>query len=477
MVVDLNKENVLMNEPLGEFSNFKITAREGYAYANKIEAINGDFELADKIEMKIASFGFGTFYDMDMINEQEATFEMRKKRSEPYKIKTKEIIIKSHQDHDEITFKNVDIYYKKYKLATAPDLSILTDKEQNYIELNGPELGSMSNFGTYVGPGFTTRIPGNSTLKVIPALVYSGGAGIGVLARHRSKRNFVEAGWATSSKNLVIRGKYRFNKELWVDYSRHGYVDEWFNGYMRPGYMGQLVHHKAWENKDLGATFTQRLTAGYVSEYSEDDQEEQIGTARVRWQGELSKTLFKLENKEQDMYIKGYVAGQAAATLYGTGQTTGLVRFTPGIQSRVKGWGSRIYVAAAGVHGRSPFIFDDYRYGKISVSIDENIRLCKYLSVGYRGTLSPMRDNYDEQLLTENAFYVMAGPEDFKIAVAYDNVREITSFDVVMLVGANNAKMKYDKLTAQDPSNMGKKRKLFEEWNLRKIKVPTEEAI
>ncbi|GBF23672.1 hypothetical protein tpqmel_1076, partial [Candidatus Gastranaerophilus sp. (ex Termes propinquus)] len=42
MLVDLNEENVLMNEPVGHFATFKITAREGHAYANKIEAINGD---------------------------------------------------------------------------------------------------------------------------------------------------------------------------------------------------------------------------------------------------------------------------------------------------------------------------------------------------------------------------------------------------------------------------------------------------
>ena len=93
MVVNLNEENVLINEPVGEFMMFKVTGREGYAYANQLETINGDIELSRKFETTIASHGFGSYYDENIVPENLVNFEMKKKRSEPYKMKTKEIII------------------------------------------------------------------------------------------------------------------------------------------------------------------------------------------------------------------------------------------------------------------------------------------------------------------------------------------------------------------------------------------------
>ena len=479
MVVDLNKENILMNEPIGSFDTFKITSREGYAYANKIETINGDMELAEKLEMRLESNGFGSFYDTNLINEEEATFEMRKKRSEPYRIKTHEIVIKGGKNHDEIVMKDAEVYYKKLKLLRAPELNVYTDKEQSYIESNFPEIGSLGGFGTYFGPGFVFKTPGNSTTKVAPAAVFKSGAGIGVIVKHRSKRNELEAGWATSSKNLVLRGKYHINKDLQIEYSRRGYIDEWLNGYRRPGYMLQLAHKKTWKNEDLDAYYTQRVSAGYASDYIEDNKEQEhtIGTMRLGWQAELGKQIFGIENKEQNMYFRGFLSGQVSTMLYGTGDFTAFAKMFPYIESRVKGWGSRIYAGIGGVHGRSPFYFDDYRYGKVSFTIDESFRLCKYLTLGYRGTLSPLRDNWENELLTENMFYAMVGPEDFKIALSHDSVRDRTAVDVVFLFGSDNAKIQYDKLSVEDPSKVGKKSKWIEEWKLRKIKVPNDEAI
>ncbi len=475
MVIDLKNENVLMDEPKGFFEIFKINAREGYVYSNKIEAVNGDINLAKRLEMKLATDGFGSGYDRTMLQESTVPFELKKKRAEPYRIETKEMIIKSGDDHDKIILNNAKIYYKKFKLATVNNVEIYTDKEQSYIETNVPEIGGLQDFGTYIGPGFVFEAPGNSTIKIAPSLVISDGTvGIGGIFKHRSKRNRLEAGWGSSSKNLIIRGRYDFTKNLRADYSRHGYMDEWFFGANRPGYMLQMVHHKIWDIPDLNARYTQRITGGYVSDYLKEDQEENnYGTMRLRWQAELSKQIIELGNREQEMYFTGFLNTQAAATIYGTGDTTAIARFGPGIYSRVKFWGSRIYLLASGVHGESPMHFDRYRYGKVALSIDENIRICKYLTVGYSGTISPLKDNYDKELLTESKFYALAGPEDMKVAVSYDTVRESTSFDFVFLIGTDKAKIKYDRLIIENPETLSKEDGTkTNDWQLRKIKVP-----
>ena len=170
--------------------------------------------------------------------------------------------------------------------------------------------------------------------------------------------------------------------------------------------------------------------------------------------------------------MKVYAYTQAAGTVYGTGDVTGVVRFGPMLQTRVKNWGSRIMYGMAGVHGRSPLRFDEYIYGKQYITIDENIRLGKYLALGYQGTISILRDNPDKDLLTENKFYVVAGPEDVKLAFSYDTYRERAIFDVLFLVGKDTAKIKYDKLTIKDPDKAGKKTSNFENLKYYKVKVP-----
>lgn len=471
MSIDLNEENVLMNEPIGTMGIMTIRAQEGYAYANEIQMINGDAKMAKDIDVLLQTKGFG-YLDETLVLKDLATPELKKKRSEPLKIKTKEIIIESKKEHDTITLKDAEIYYKKFKVAKVGSAELLTDKNQTFVESNLPEAGMFRGFGTYVGWGYTTEVPFGGTLKIMPALVYDSGLGVGVIGRYMSKRNLLEAGYATSSENLIVHGRYRFNDNLYIDYGRHAYFDEWFFGRRQPGYIAQLVHDKQYLVKDLDATFRQRWSAGYVTDYNEKESLSRNGTMRLRWQGELYKTFFEKRNEEQDMYIRTLAYTQAAATLYGTGDTVGVVRFGPMIQTRVKNWGSRIMYGMAGVHGRSPLYFDEYIYGKQYITIDENIRLGKYLAVGYQGTISILRDNPDKELLTENKFYVVAGPEDVKLAFSYDTYRERAIFDVLFLVGKDTAKLKYDKLTIKNPDKAGKKTSNFENLKYYKVKVP-----
>jgi len=474
MVVDLNEENVLLDEPIGQFSTFKITAKEGHAYANKIEAINGNMELAKEMELKLASSGFGS-YDDTIVQEHLATSEIRKKRSEPLRIETSEILIKSHKDHDSVTLKNASIYYKKFKLGTVYEAQIHTDKAQSFVETNVPEFGSIPDFGTYIGLGYVQQLP-NSTLKLVPSVIIKDSkAGFGGIARFRSKRNYIEGGWGSSSENLLLRGRYTFTDNLKLEYSRHMYMDEWFLGGRRPGYLAQLVHHKSWHNEDLGAKFSQRLTGGYVEEYSKDHQEDMSGTMRLRWQAELEKILYNIGDREQDTYLQLHAVTQAGATLYGKGDVTGIVRVGPGVYSRVKNWGSRINFFMSGVHGLSPYRFDEYRYGKVSISFDENIRLGRYLAVGYKGTISPLKDNYKDEFMTENRFYVMAGPEDFKVAVSHDTVRSMTRMDFLFFFGSDTFRTNFKKLIMDDPATIGKEKDVKDEINYYRLKVPAEE--
>ncbi len=474
MCIDLNEENVLVDEPTGKIGSLTISAQEGYAWANELQLINGSVQMAQEVEMMLQTKGFGS-YDHTLFDKELAELKLQKKRSMPLKIKTREIKIKSERDHEVVILKDAEIYYNKIKVAKVDKAELLSNKTFNYVETSSPEVGMLRGFGTYAALGFTTEVPFGGSLKLLPALVIDDGLGIGLIGRYRSEKNFFEAGYATSSKNLVMQGKYNFSKDLYIDYGRNAYFDEWFMGRRMPGYMAQLVYDKKHRLEDIKADFRHRFTGGFVSEYNESDSSLSDGTMRLRWQGEIRKDLYSKRDLEQDLFFGASVYTQAGATVYGTGDTQALVRFGPEIRTRVKNWGSRIGYGIAGVHGQSPFEFDNYLYGKQYITIDENIKLGKYLAIGYRGTVSLLRDNPNKDFLTENRIYAIIGPEDAKVGFSYDSYRQRAVIDLMVLVGSDNTKMSYDKLSVENPESTGKKANAFENFKFYKTGVPKED--
>ncbi len=475
MLVDLNEENALIDSPIINIGSvIRLHAAEGYAYTDRFEAINGNVELARKVEMCLQTSGFNR-YDNMLIQDDIVSFDTKKQRLSPYKIKTKEILVKPGKDHDSLILKNADLYYKKTKLVSMASMELFADKEMNQIEANIPlEMGSISHFGQYVGLGYIFKLPMGGNLKVAPALVYDDEFGVGVLGRLKTKRLNLEAAWATSSENLIVDGEYNFTDRLKADFARHAYKDEWFIGSKRAGHLAQLVYEDSYNVRDIDAVFKQRFTAGYASDYQTEHQErDNYGTMRLRWQAELRKHIMGISNEEQDMYLNFGALTQTMATVYGTGETFALVRGGPYIDSRIKNWQSRIRYAIGGTNGRSPFEFDEYTYGKSSIDIDESLKLGKYLSVGYRGVISPLKDNDDKDLLTENRFYAIAGPEDIKVAFSYDTIRSSVNFDFMFLLGTDSTNIEYDKITVREPDKLQKTDKgVNKDKGLWRVKVP-----
>ena len=478
MFIDLNEENALMDEPTTKIGNLIINAKEGYAYSDKIENLNGNVELNRQVEMELYTHGFSG-YGRAINDTRLVDFELKKQRTKPYKFKTKEIIIRPERDHDSMIMKNVDIFYGKRKILNVPSIEIFQDKEMTYSEVNFPlEVGSLKGFGLYMGLGYTFKLPKTFTFRVTPAAVYGDHKfGVGAIGQLKSKRTRTEIGWASSTNNLIFDGEYKFTDHLALDLGRHVYKSEWINGGTRAGYIAELSYDNSYLVKELGgAVFRHRITGGYVADYKRKHQEDNMKDGfRYRYQAELAKSLKTFGNVEQDMYLDISALGQVMATVYSeTGDTFGLFRVGPSISSRVKRWNSNITYTMGGVHGRSPYRFDEYRYGRQTVSFDESIICNRFLSLGYKGTLSPLKDNYEKDVLTENRFYAVVGPEDIKLAFSYDTIRQNLYLDFLFLLGAENLDLKYDKMTINNPDKLGKHQRRESDRPLSKIKVPEE---
>lgn len=476
MLVDLNEENAIMDEPVTRTGNIRINAKEGYAYSDRIENLSGNVELNQRVEMKLYSSGF-TSYGRAINDLNLVDFDLKSSRSKPYKIRTKEIVIRPERDHDSMLMKDVDIYYNKRKILNAPSIEIFTDKEMTYKEVNFPvEFGSLKGMGMYFGLGYTFKLPKTYTFRVTPLLSYGDNEiGAGGILMLKSNKLRLEGGWASSTNNLIVDGEYKLTDKLRFDFGRHVYKSEWFNGGTRAGYIGELAYDDSYLVKDLGnSVFRHRISAGYVADYKREHQEDDMRDGfRYRYMAELSKSLKTFGSKEQDMYVNISALAQTMATVYSeTGDTMALFRVGPSITSRVKRWNSNITYTLGGVHGHSPYAFDEYRYGRQTIMFDESLILNKYISVGYRGTLSPLKDNYDKDILTENRFYAVVGPEDVKVAFSYDAVRQNMNFNFLFLLGSDNLDLRYEKLTVQNPDKLGKRQVKQSDKDLYKITVP-----
>ena len=96
-------------------------------------------------------------------------------------------------------------------------------------------------------------------------------------------------------------------------------------------------------------------------------------------------------------------------------------------------------------------------------------------AIGYRAYISPKKDNYKNDLLTESRFYVILGPQDLKVALSYDFVRELAHVDFMFLVGTKSSKITFDKLTTKDFDGGSQKRDFYK--NNKPIKIDNPENI
>lgn len=480
LVVDLNEQNILMDNPTMEAFSFVINAQEGFLIANDVQMLNGTLKSSEKKEFPIIGRGFmrldptyhNNFFDKIVFPQDDSD----KQKGQSYKIDSKEIVITSYKDHNSVVLKGSNVFYNDHKIVRNSDIEIISDKSRQIVETNIPEAGNLRNFGTYIGYGMLFKMPKGHTLKLMPVLAYKDSdIGIGAIARYRAKNGLVDGGWNTASENLVVRGKYQFTDGLSLNYGRNAYLPEGFMGARRSGYAAQLQYLKSYQVKDLDATFSNGVYAGIFSDYEKHDQENAYATTRFRYMAQLSKTLYKYKNKEQDFTMQLNAVSQGAATVYGSGETHGLVRIGPQLTTRFKRWEQSLGYFLSGEHGQSPFLFDLYRYGKSTISLSEKFHFNDKLALGFRLFITPMKDNYEEDFLTEARFYVIAGPKDLKVALSYDFVRDIAHLDFMFLIGSDNSGITFEKLSTKDIDGKVEKRDFYK--NAKPVKIERPENI
>ena len=308
-------------------------------------------------------------------------------------------------------------------------------------------------------------------MKVIPFLNYQhGNFGFGGALKYRNTFNSTELGYGSAADIFFLKGIQRLDDNLYLQYSANSFMDEWFMGARMPKYMAEVYYDKAYGIKDFlaegkGLRFRHRIGFGLMEDndknyYGEKIAGSNISTTRLRYMAEISQKLYSYENPENKFYFDLSLALQGSAAVYGTGDTQFVARIGPRAHVQYKRWMQDIGYFQTGYDDHTPVPrYDMYRYGHSTVYLSEIFRVCKYLSVGWSGMANLSDDSPNGKLFQENRFVIAVGPDDIKIRLGYDFVRQTTYFGFDLAFDTKGTSIKYGKMEIKNPERLGQHQK------------------
>lgn len=479
MKVDLNEENALMDKPITESFKVHAVAQKGYMYGDKLIQEQGSMYITKKTMIDVKSDMFGPDLDMMYVAPHDKSFIKKDAHGEKFKIKANEIIINSKKEHDTLTLKHAEIYFCEKKVGTIPSITMHTNKAQDYVEADFPEIGTLSNLGFFAGPGFVFDTPKGTTLKLVPMLNYQNNGdsnnnstdsklGFGSIIKFKSATNKTDMAYGTANSVFLMRGIQKLDDNMYFQYAMNTYMDDWFMGFRMPKTLGEVVYQKTtpfpdFLAKDRFMTFTQRVAAGYIQDGNATspllDGDGSIGTMRFKHMAEVSQNLWSFGDIMRSPINAGlYLIGQDSVALYGTGGTQIVGRVGPMLHSQYKNWMQDVGYFLSAYDDHTPLLFDRYMYGRSNAYLRESFRLCKYLTVSWFGSLNLSQDSWDGNMLQENGFYFAIGPDDLKLNIGYDSVRQQTFVTMAVHLDAKGSTVEYKKMTIKNPDTLGKQK-------------------
>ena len=148
---------------------------------------------------------------------------------------------------------------------------------------------------------------------------------------------------------------------------------------------------------------------------------------------------------------------QGSAALYGTGDTQFIGRTGPVLHTQYKRWMQDIGYFISAYDDNTPLpIFDTYRYGRSNVFARESLRLNKYLTFSWITSANLSDDSPNGKVFQENGFYLAIGPDDLKLMLGYDFIREQTIFLFTSAIDMKGTSVDYKKMVIKNPEKLAR---------------------
>lgn len=461
--VDLNKENAVMDRPISKFSSVSVTSEKGYVYQDKIVQEKGSIKVDSTLPVYLEPHGKSPKLKKMMIGLDDTSSIDEFVGESGYKIKVSKIIINSDKKIESLELRKAQVYKGDKKLFTLPWLRFYTNKNHDFVDGDFPEIASRRHLGFFVGPGWAIKLPFGSLLKVAPIAAYkSGDFGVGGFARFMSGTNTTEFGYSTVRDKFVLRGEQVLDDNLRLIYGANDYMDNWFLGRRMPKYGVDLVYNRSYSfdnfiYKDTPMKFTHQASFGLFGDPSRDKYYSQLKgngteTTRARYMMQIDQMLWKFEDKENLLAADISIVGQASSAWYGTGDTQFVGRIGPRLHTQYKRWMQDLGYFQSGYHDKTPLpVFDSYRYGHSNLYLREYFRVHRLLTLSWLASVTLTDDSPNNKLFQECSFFVSIGPDDMKLNVGYDFIRENAYVNVSVGLDTKGTVVDYDKLEIKNP--------------------------
>jgi len=465
--INMNDETAVVNNMNTSKMNMQINAKTVSAEEDSIILEDGTMKGDKHYMLVLRSRMIGPRLEHMLIDEEDRS-SLAGEDGLKVRVKAEEIYVTAKKDHDVVKVKNADIYYHDNHLFRFGTFTAHTNKNHEYFEANYPELGSKPRIGMFLGPGFVFDSPiGNGTLKFIPFLNYKNDFGIGAGLKYRSGTNYTEAYYGSAADIFMLKGRQFLDDKLYLQYGINSYLEDWFMGSGMSKYQLEAIYRDSVTipntlGEGRSARYRQRLSAGYVQDSSYNRKNErirssQMGTTRFKYMAELSQSLFNYQNEEKRIKANfGWVL-QGSAALYGTGDTQFIGRTGPLLHTQYKYWMQDIGYFLSAFEDETPVPrFDTYRYGRSTLYARESLRLNKYLTLSWLLSANLSDDSPNHKTLQENGFYLSIGPDDLKLMLGYDVIREQTIFLFTTNLDMKGTQVDYKKMVIKNPERLSR---------------------
>ena len=314
------------------------------------------------------------------------------------------------------------------------------------------------------------------------------------MLKYRSATNYTDLAYGSSADVFVLKGKQYFDDRLYMQYGANSYMDEWWFGSRMPKYTAELIYHDravipSTIGKNLDLRFRHRFGIGYmhnndVNRYGERIPAADIGTLRTRYMAEIDQSLYRYRNKDNLFDFNLSLVMQGSAALYGTGDTQFVGRIGPRVHTQYKYWMQDVgFFASAYQDGTPMQMYDMYRYGHANVYIREALRVNKFLTLAWSGSLTMTGDSPNGEMFQENSFIIALGPDDFKVNFGYDWIRRQTYFSFIIAMDTKGSSIDFDKMEIKNPDRLARSNeedvelKVFDYGNGSTAKAPAKKMM
>lgn len=369
-------------------------------------------------------------------------------KQQKYRVTAEKIVYDNGKKINNLTVYGGRVFFKTFSIPLLPKFTttVSSDPKVRSAPLIAPTVGTQGALGGFsVGPAFNFNITDYSILSLSPfgQIGSEGALGIGGMLGFYGPATKAEVGYGSLKDRFVGQFRQKFGKHTEFRAAYNKYLDNGFLGSTLAQINLELV-----DKRKLKLPFTEsginfrtssnwaQSNAGILpSRFAQfqreagDPKDFQNSAFKIEEQISLvSKPLFKIGNENYNTAFR--LRTRNALRAYSTGDLQGIFTGGPLLDNKLGPLSFELGYDQGIVEGKSPLFYDQYIQGMQSVSLDGDVKLHEWVTLGGYGTY-----NIKAEELVERQFRAKVGPKDFKMLVNWDALRQQTQFGLNFLFG------------------------------------------